>query len=360
MFCYVILTPFSGYLTDRFGAKVVITVCSLILGIGVFLMGTVDSLWKACLFFGIVGIGATGMWTPVLAIVLRWFAPNRRGMALGILSTGYGLGFATMGVAFPCIVHHFSWRHSWFFLGVGAFLMLVLNGVFLRSDPESAGYLPWGDKEGKTVKPLESVAHSLDFESFSKIFRSKPFWLIGLSYCAIAYSFYGITTFMVDYAANQLDFPMEKASLLATIHGTFQIVGVLTILPLSDYLSRKKTLAISEAIIAACLFGILMGGGSWAILAAMMGIMAVFFGAVWPLYGACAGDYFPKRLAGTVMGVWTLLYGMGALSVHWVNGLLRDTTGRYNEAFLIGALMALTGAVLLFAVRVTPIQEHRK
>jgi MFS family permease len=38
---YIALTPITGYLTDRFGARRVVTACALIPGIGLVLMGTV-------------------------------------------------------------------------------------------------------------------------------------------------------------------------------------------------------------------------------------------------------------------------------------------------------------------------------
>ena len=41
---YIALTPLTGYLTDRLGARPVITCCCLILGIGAFLMGTITTL----------------------------------------------------------------------------------------------------------------------------------------------------------------------------------------------------------------------------------------------------------------------------------------------------------------------------
>jgi sugar phosphate permease len=62
---YISISPFSGYLTDRFGARRVITTCLLILALGVGLMGSVTSLWSACFFFAIAGLGATGMWVHV-------------------------------------------------------------------------------------------------------------------------------------------------------------------------------------------------------------------------------------------------------------------------------------------------------
>ena len=349
LFSYIILTPLTGILTDRLGARRVISACAFILGAGILLMGTVKSFWTACVFYAVVGAGASGMWTPIITVVQRWFTPNRRGMALGILSTGYGLGFATMGLVFPWIVNHFNWRYSWYFLGAGALVMVIINGVFLRSSPESAGHLPWGQKEPGSLNELSEESHSKI--KFSTLFRNKTFWLIGLSYCCIAYSLYGITTFMVDYAKYQLGLPLEKASFLATIHGICQIVGVLTILPLSDYLGRKKTLVISNSFIAASLTGILLTGNSWIMLYVLIGILAVFYGVAFPLYGACAGDYFPKEVMGTVIGAWTLFYGTGAISVHWVSGVLRDTTGSYDQAFMINAGMATLGVVLMCTVK---------
>jgi MFS family permease len=131
LFSYIILTPLAGFLTDRLGGRQVITACLFIIGAGIILMGTVQSLWTACFYYSVVGIGASGMWTPVITVVQRWFTIKRRGLALGILSTGYGLGFATIGVIFPLIVRYFSWRYTWYFLGTAALAMFAANAIFL-------------------------------------------------------------------------------------------------------------------------------------------------------------------------------------------------------------------------------------
>jgi len=354
LFVYVALTPLTGYLTDRIGARRVIASCSLILGIGVILMGTVKTLPLACLFFAVAGLGATGMWTPVLTVVQRWFSLEKRGMALGIISTGYGLGFATMGVAFPWIVGHFEWRFAWYFLGSGALIMVLFNGLLIKSDPESSGYLPWGQKEPGDPA---SVAHKPGQNSNWSIkmaFQDPTFWIIGASYFCISYSLYGITTFMVDYARFDVGLPLSRASFLATIHGICMLPGVLTILPLSDHLGRKKTILLCNFFITVILIGILFIGDSWIMLYFLIGIMAVFYGAIWPIYGVCAGDYFPKEVMGTVIGAWTPFYGGGAIIANWVSGMLRDTTGSYDVAFIINAVMAAIGFVLFFKVKKAP------
>jgi sugar phosphate permease len=349
LFSYIALTPLTGYLTDRLGARRVITSCSLILGVGVLLMGTTTNLLTSCLFYAVVGLGATGMWTPVITVVQRWFSPTRRGLALGIMSTGYGLGFATMGAVFPWIVLNFNWRYAWYFLGAGALAMVVVNGLLLRSDPEGAGYRPWGEACPDTGAPPPARSRGR-VTPLSQVFNKGVFWLIGFSYFSIAYSLYGITTFMVDYAKSQMGLPIEKASLLATVHGFSQVLGVLTVLPLSDRLGRRKTILLSNAFITAALFGVLFSQTP-AVLYGLVGVLAVFYGATFPMYGALSGDYFPRDVMGTVIGAWTPFYGIGAILSHWVIGSLRDRLGVYDQAFIVNAVMGAVALVLMLLVK---------
>lgn len=346
---YISLTPVMGYLTDRVGGRPIITACSLMLGFGALLMGTIHDLTTACVFYAITGLGAAGLWTPIITVIQRWFVPNRRGLALGILNIGPGLGFATIGVLFPWIVSHYTWRYTWYFLGFGALVMVILNGLLLRSDPLDIGSRPWGEKERLQANNVEQA--DVYSKTFYHVLKYPRFWFIGLSYLLISYSLYGITTFMIDYAVYELGIPLENASFLATVHGIGQAVGVLTILPLSDYLGRKRTITISNTLITVCLVGILLLGSNSAALFILVGLLGPFFGATFPLYGACAGDYFSRELIGTVVGAWTPLYGIGAISSHWVNGFLRDITGTYEYGFVINIVLAVSAVALISAVK---------
>ena len=347
---YIILTPFNGMLTDRFGARLVIPACAFILGVGTILMGTVRSLWTAILCFTVVGIGSTGMWAPVVTVVQRWVSTKRRGLALGILSSGCGIGFATLAFVFPWLVSNYTWRYSWYALGTGALIMVVVNALILRDDPDSLGLDPWGQElQGN---PSYDIGYgSIDYANPLVVLKQRTFWIIGLSYFCICYSLYGITTFMVDYARFQLGLPLQKASFLATVHGLGQVVGVLTITPLSDYLGRKNAIMISNLFVTMCLGGILLSGASWAMLYVFVGILAAFYGATFPMYGACAGDYFPKEIMATVLGAWTPFYGIGAISAHWITGLLRDNMRNYTSGFLINLVMAGLSLLLISAIK---------
>jgi sugar phosphate permease len=284
---------------------------------------------------------------PIITVVQRWFAQQRKGLALGVLSTGYGLGFAVMGIAFPWVVEHYSWRHAWYILGVMALAMMAPNALFLRSDPADCGLRPWGQKQPAQPSPAKNQFKM----PLGRILREPNFWIIGASYFFLSYGLYGFTTFMVDYAAHQLNLPLDQASFLASIHGFSQILGVLTVLPLSDYAGRKRTILFSNTLITMLLSGILFTGSSWTALCMITGVMAVFYAATFPIYGACAGDYFPREAMGTVAGAWTPFYGSGAILTHWITGMLRDTTGGYGQAFIVCAVMTAVSVVLMSRVR---------
>ncbi len=347
---YIIVAPFTGYLTDRLGARLIISACLLLLAAGVLMLGAAEQLWTACVAFGITGLGASGLWVPVITLVQRWFSIRRKGLALGIMSTGYGLGFAVMGVVFPWVVEHFNWRYAWYFLGTAALLLAVPNALVLRSDPADRGRRPWGPQAPAAPPPAESGGRPL----LAVILRERNFWVIGASYFCLSYGLYGFTTFMVDFAVHQLNFPIGQASLLAAVHGLFQIAGVLIVLPLSDLFGRKHTILVSNAVITVLLAALVLGGLSWVLLCSITAAMAVFYGATFPIYGACAGDYFPRQAMGTVAGAWTPFYGLGAILTHWVSGAIRDATGTYERAFLVCALMAALALVLMGLVKPLP------
>jgi len=347
---YICLTPFTGNLTDRFGARRIITLFSILLGTGTLLMGAVERFWTACIIFALVGAGASAMWTPVITVVQRWFALKRRGMALGILSTGYGLGFAAMGWLFPILVESFSWRFCWYVLGAWVLIMVLVNGIFLRSGPEDLQMSPWGEKENLPLgsSPREGLASKV---RYGEIFRSSRFWAIGASYSFVACALYVITTFMVDYANMELGFSFKRASFLATIHGLSQVVGVLTIPILSDRIGRRLTLMGSNVLIAVSVLGIIASGKSLIGLYTSIAILGMFYGVTWPMYGACGGDYFKKEVMGTVIGAWTPFYGLGAISAHFIAGRIRDITQSFQTAFYLAIIFAIVGSFLMLRVK---------
>ena len=92
MFLFGILGMVTGRLNDRFGPRIVVTVCGLFLGVAFLLMSQISALWQLYLFYGVmIAIGTSGSFVPLASTVARWFA-RRRGLMTGLVLSGYGAG----------------------------------------------------------------------------------------------------------------------------------------------------------------------------------------------------------------------------------------------------------------------------
>lgn len=343
-YAYIVFSPIVGYLTDRLGARVVIPVFGLVLSFGTIFMGRAQSFWGAAIPFLFVGIGASAMWTPIIALVQRWFAPYRRGMALGLLSVGCGLGFAATGQFYPFIASHWGWRYCWFIFGTAALCMVAFNVFIMQSKPEDTGRKPWG---ARLDEHIQLNSHVKNQSCYKEILSDRQFWIIAASYFSIGSTLYMITTFMVDYARYELGFAYSLASSLATMHGVGQVVGVLTIPLISDYLGRKRTISVSNLCIAATIVWIILAKDNACMLSTGIFLFGIFYGSTFPMYGACGGDHFRKEIIGTVIGAFTPFYAFGAIIAHWFGGYVRDISGSFLIPFMLAICLAVIASGLI-------------
>ena len=78
----------TGALIDRYGPRRVMPPFAIILFIGYALLSQTTVLWQLYLFYGVLcGIGYGIGYGPLASMVARWFT-RRRGLALGIATSG--------------------------------------------------------------------------------------------------------------------------------------------------------------------------------------------------------------------------------------------------------------------------------
>jgi sugar phosphate permease len=343
IFAYILFSPLTGWLSDRIGGRFVISFFCLFLGIGAFLMGRASSLFSAILFHGITGAGAAAMWTPIVMLIQRWFGTTRRGLVLGILSPSYALGFGLMGLLLPLVVKAYSWRMGWFLLGISGLVLVAVNALLLRNDPKEIGLLPWGESS----KSIPSSHPSPLSFSYREVLRGSHFWLIGTSYLLISMGVYIVSDFIVTYGVIELKMGHSAASTFMSIMALTSIAGSLVLMTLSDYIGRKRSLVVTHSLLTLGVLLIILGRNDIPFVRVGIGCFGFFYGGIFPMYAACTRDYFPKEVAGTVLGIFTIFYGIGAIIGPIVAGYLTDVTGTFRWSFGLGALAALTAAMVV-------------
>lgn len=347
IFAYILFSPLAGWLTDRIGGRFVISFFCLFLGAGTFLMGRASNLFTAILFHGLIGMGAAAMWVPIVTLIQKWFGITRRGLALGILSPSYAMGFGLMGIVLPIIVKTYSWRMGWFLLGISGLVLVIFNVVLLRSDPKEMGLLPWGE----TPPSIQPASPSPPPFSCWNILKEAHFWLIGVSYLFISMGVYIFSDFIVTYGTMELKIGYDVASSFISIMALTSIIGGLVLMPLSDYMGRKRLLVMIHSFLALGILLIIYAKDDISLVRIGVGWFGFLYGAIWPMYAVCARDYFPKEVAGTVIGIFTLFYGIGAMLGPIVAGRITDATESFRWSFGLGALTAFIAAIVIGFLR---------
>ncbi len=133
--------PLVGRLIDRFGPRRVILPSTIMAGL-IMLSASFCSrnIWQLYVFYAALGVATTGI-TPVsyCAIVTRWF-DRYRGLALGVMMLGLGLGALIIPVVAQHLTAAFGWRRS-FELVAAATLVITVPAItlFLEGQPGAAG-----------------------------------------------------------------------------------------------------------------------------------------------------------------------------------------------------------------------------
>ena len=97
----VVTLIFWGYLTDRVGERIVMTVGSALTAAAAYAAASVHSLMAMGVFLFLGGMAAASSNTAGGGLVSGWFPPNRRGLAMGIRQTAQPLGIALGALVIP-------------------------------------------------------------------------------------------------------------------------------------------------------------------------------------------------------------------------------------------------------------------
>jgi sugar phosphate permease len=342
---YTAFSPVFGILTDRYNIRVLLTLFIGILGIGAFLMSFSSSVFSASMFYGIAGIGHASGWVPVVILIQRWVSDKRRGIAIAFADLGSGIGIIVWSIVVPLIVATYDWRAGWMTLGIMGFFAAFMNFILVRSHPE--------EKTDSNQSPPETVIHDSIGATYKRIIANSKFWLIGISYLLLGFAILIPFTFLSTYAVQELNWSYSSATRLITIIAVGGIIGKMSLSALSDRVGRPKVMTLCGALIAIGSLGIVYFQGPLALGIATF-VFGLGYGAIWPLYAACARDYFPKKTSGSVMGLWTLTLGVGSLASPVAAGWTIDSTGGYTWAFILAIAGGVLSLVLLLPIIKVP------
>lgn len=344
---YGLLSVVAGRLTDRFGPRMVVTVCALFLGLGYVLVSQISTIWQLYLFYGVmVGVGLSGSFVPLASTVARWFVKGR-GMMTGIAVSGIGAGILVLPPVANWLIVNYEWRTAYVVMGIAASGMLILLAQFLRRDPSQMGQLPYSENEPEGKNNFKATAFSL-----CGALQGRQFWMLGVALLCFGLVNGAVLAHIVLHAIGLGVSTASAAAILAVIGG-LSTGGRIVMGSTGDRIGSKKALVICFSLMALAVLWLLVAKESW-----MLYLFAIIFGfgygGIAALYPLALAEIFGLSSHGVILGAIELGTTIGSTIGPVLAGYIFDVTGGYYLVFLILTAIGLAGLILISLLKAQP------
>ena len=348
---YAFSAVLIGWALDRYGLKLIVSLMGLFAGLSLLITSQVTSLWQMYLSYSLLlAMGVGGLVPLLMTVIPKWFI-KKRGLALGIATSGLGLGPMIMAPFAAYLVTNMGWRNSYIVMGVITLILILSAARLLRREPSEIGALPDGVKcDTRMADPMIDVPTvALDSLSLLQTLKRRKFWLMFVMWLLWAANSNLLVAHIVPYATD-IGISTIEASTILSIMGGVQILSRLLFGRISDIAGRRIPAVICALSGAGALLWLL-----WSHNLSMLYLFAVVFGLAWGGLGvnvlALSSEIFISPNLGTIFGALEIGFALGAAAGPLLGGIIFDVTGSYAIAFMAGATAMLIVAFLVTVTR---------
>ncbi|MGE5162987.1 MAG: MFS transporter [Sphingobacteriales bacterium] len=322
---------FMGRLADRFGVAVPLGVGTLMLSVGYLAAGWSPNLWFVALAHGLIGIGCSASFGPLMADISHWFL-RRRGIAVALCASGNYLA----GTLWPPVVQYFisttGWRAT--HIGIGLFCIAAILPLVLAMRQRIEDH--HSDAAGAAAAQRQADA------PFSQLTLQVLLCIAGVA-CCVAMAMPQVH--IVAYCGD-LGYGVARGAEMLSLMLGFGIVSRIASGFIADRIGGVPTLLLGSVLQGAALFLYLWFDGLVS-LYAISALFGLFQGGIVPSYAIIVREYFSPREAGTRLGLILMATLLGMALGGWLSGLIFDLTGSYRAAFLNGLAWNLVNVSIM-------------
>jgi MFS family permease len=338
----------GGILLDRYGPRKIMLPMGILTGLSLAATSQANASWQLYLSYSLLlSVGTGAVYSILMTTTQRWFH-KKRGMAVGIVSSGVGFGTLVMTPLTAWLISIFDWRTTYLGIGLVTGLMIVGFSFLLKRDPAEMQLQPDGEGPNLTTTTSNNSAIETGF-STAQAYKSKSFWLIAAIWFLWSFSLMLIITHLVPHLTD-IGIASTTAAFVGGLIGIVSIVGRLSVGWISDRLGRQSSILLTVSLQVAAIL-ILTWSNSLGMLYVFAIIFGLGYGGLDPATVALIGDIFGVRNLGRITGSLTFFWALGAGAGSAVGGLIYDATGSYFSAFLLTAGFMLLADVLALSLR---------
>lgn len=353
-FLFIVFAFAATWLSHRFNGAVVVVGSAVLCTLCLIGVGLTSSTVVLTICLAIAAGTSASVYVPIVEIVPRLIEGNRRGTALGIISSGTTYGIFVSAAVIPVLTDTVGWRAVWFVVaGVSVALIVVAVRLFSRLGlfqdvPAPAAAAGVGGAAADQPRARRSLAAGLAFISV---------WMVGIWVIKFmnGFSFMSYQNFLAPLLR---DHGGQTIGYSSAVWMTIAVVGAFAgfaVGRLGDVLGLRRTLTICYGLfLASCLLLYTSQSGWLPFVAAML------FGlSFYPIYGlvpAYVGKISTVSQATLIFGLANVFQGAGGVVGNLTGGsVATDTAWLPNYYLLLGA-----GAFVLAAATLALPSDRAK
>ncbi len=339
----------AGAVADTFGTRRLMALGAMIGAAGLALLAACREPWQFVLVM-ILLVGpamAATFYEPIYVLMNRWFAPDERPRAYGVLTLLSGVSITIFTPLTRWLVSSFGWREAVVALAV-ILLVVGLAAPLLVREPRLEHSRARPDSARSFLAELrDGLGHT-----------TAPFWAFTLAFFVATVAFSGFSFHMVSQLETRGFGESAVASAIA-ITGIVSLPGRLLLPTLSSRTPPAALLAICLMLLGVAAW-IASAAGAWWQVWVYIAVFGAVFGAIYPLRALVTAERFAGPYFGRVIGIQALFVAGGRALGPIVIGLIGTSQRGYEVGFRLAAAALVLGAIASWwAMRARPTNKPR-
>jgi OFA family oxalate/formate antiporter-like MFS transporter len=339
------LVPVEGYLIDRFGPKLMISISGVLVAIAWVLNSTADSLAQLYVAAAIGGIGAGVVYGGCVGNALKWF-PDHRGLAAGLTAAGFGAGSALTVIPIANMIQASGYQAAFLWFGLGQGIVVIVVALLLRAP--QAGEVPRATAVAQTRRDYSPV----------EVLKTPVFWVMYVMFIMVGTGGLMATAQLAPIAKDfKVDaIPVTILGLtLPALQFALSIDRILNGVTrpffgwVSDQIGRENTMFIAFLLEGIGIYTLLLFAGDPLLFVILSGLVFFAWGEIYSLFPATCTDLYGRKYATTNYGMLYTAKGTAAVLVPLGNVLV-SATGNWTAVFVIAAVLNIVAALMALVV----------
>jgi len=340
-----LMTLVAGKLLQYMRPPTLLLLSGAILGVGTILLSFADSLPLLYLFALIAGVGGMTYPGSTMANLMRFF-PDRRGMASGVLTGGFGLGAVIWGPVTVRMLELIGFQ--WSLRALGALFIVVIAVCSRLVTIAPVGYAPrgWRPVTSDSASPRSAGSELAAGIDWKAMLKTPSFWLLALVFVLGLISGLMVTGHASPIAQQMLGISPEAAGAFVSYLALGMVIGKVGWGVLSDRVGRLPVL-LAVLVLAVAALLLLWQAGSYLPVVGGVFVVGVCYGGFLALIGPVTLDTFGPRHFAVNFGLMYLAVSVASyVGPRLAAAVAEANDGAYKQAFLVAALLTVAGLVL--------------